>query len=55
LSDPRLRVYIVASSDMLKLATDSLRQAQYGEIDAKLFSTKEEALREVRAQIAQQK
>ena len=50
LNDTRLRIYIVASADMLKLAVDSLRQAQYGAIDAKLFGTKEDALREARLQ-----
>jgi hypothetical protein len=51
LSDPRLRTYVVASAEMLILAADSVHQTQYGEIDVKLFSSKEDALRDARTQI----
>lgn len=53
LRDDRLKPLFVATSTLARLATDSLKQKQYGGLSFKVFRTLDEAIAFAREQIAE--
>ncbi|MDX1994464.1 MAG: hypothetical protein SF029_18925 [bacterium] len=53
LRDTRIHSIFVGTDESIRLAVDSLRQAQYGSIQAGLFATLDEAVSFARRQLSQ--
>jgi len=43
-TNPRVTILTVGTSDLIKMATEAAKQAQYGGVDIKVFPTVEEAV-----------
>jgi hypothetical protein len=53
-ANPRLKMYIVGSAELLRLGVEAAKtQQQYGSLPMQMFPTVDEALTKVRADIAQ--
>lgn len=50
-ADPRIRNVVVGSHEMLRLAAEGVKQAQFGGLDVPLFDTYDAALAYVRAEL----
>jgi hypothetical protein len=54
-SDPRMKSVFVATHELVQLAGESLRQAQYGQLDIKLCESLDQAIAYAREQLAAEK
>jgi hypothetical protein len=54
MSDSHVRSIIVAKDEIIKMAAASLSQEQYGALNIKLFTTRDEAVAYAREQIAEE-
>ena len=52
LGNPRLKTYVVSNQDMITLGVSSLHQEQYGQLPVELVGSIEEALTQIRAEMA---
>jgi hypothetical protein len=54
-SDPRMKSIFVASHELVQLAGESLKQAQYGQLNIKLCESLDQAITYAREQLAAEK
>ena len=47
--DPRFKIIMVGTHEMVKLASESLKQEQYGQIYSQIYPTRDEAISAARA------
>ncbi|MDX1994668.1 MAG: hypothetical protein SF029_19955 [bacterium] len=52
-SDPTIRVILIGSDELLRLASEALKQEQYGQIALPMYATYDEAIAEARRLAAQ--
>jgi len=53
-TDPRVTIITVATDELVKMATEAVKQEQYGSIDIKMYPSVEEAVAHAEELIAQE-